>query len=115
MAIRGDRQPAERRVPCLVRRSRHDRRRLAGTQNQGAAARPAGQMPDDKLLRVGGIDDRVEHLPKGGPMPRVGVAVQRSVYRENGRPRREPRFAGHIAAPGLKLRRFIVLPFPGSW
>lgn len=48
-------------------------------------------------------------------MLEVGVAVQRSVYRRNRWLRREPRFAGHVAAPGLKLRRFIVLPFPGSW
>ena len=106
VAIRRDRQPAERRVPCLVRRSRHDRRCLAGTQNQGASARPAGQMPDDKLLRVSGIDDRVEHLPKRGPMPRVGVPVQRSVYRGAGRSRRGPAFGrahrrARIEAPAV--------------
>ena len=48
-------------------------------------------------------------------MLRVGVAVQRSVYRGDRPPRRERRFAGHIAAPGFKLRRFIALPLPGSW
>ena len=115
VAVRCDRQSAERRVPCLVGRSRHDRRCFASTQNQGASARPAGQMPDDKLLRIGGIDDRVKHLPKRGSMPRVGVAAQRSVYRQGRWPWREPRFAGHVAAPGMKLRQFIVLPFPGSW
>ena len=101
VAIRRDREPAERRVPGLVGSLGHNRRRLAGTQDQGPAARWAGEMPDDEMLRVGRIDDRVEHPAKGSPVLRVGVATQRLLRRRTS----SHRSIGHRPSPWRSPRR----------